>query len=141
MLPETIAAAPPETAPTLRRRRWFPWLAGTVIVLALGLPRVWEWAEWNPDPLMQMKFMGQFVAMVCAALLVVWFFLFSCFSGRSRLVALGVILLAAGSFKAAVRKVELTGSWQPIFHIRWDPDPTTALDEHLKRPAAVAALP
>lgn len=124
MEPDITAAAPP------RRRALFLWLTGAVALIALALPRAWEWAELDPSPLMRMKFLGQFVALVCLTLLVVWFFLFSRFSWVVRLGVLAVILLIAGLGMAAIRTLEFTGSWQPIPRFRWEKDHDANLEQH-----------
>jgi outer membrane protein assembly factor BamB len=120
-----------EEAVRPRRRRYrFPLIVTGLIVLAFVVPRASQWAELDPGPLMYIKMAATWSSMLAVVLLAAWFFLFSGIRPRTRLLVLGVLLFCAGSAAAAIKKVEFTGDWHPIFIYRWEADPADLLDAH-----------
>jgi outer membrane protein assembly factor BamB len=127
---------------TTRTRRFrFPIAVLLVIAVAVVLPKVWEALEWDPGPLMTIRMAGTWLSIACVIALPVWFFFFSGFRGVTKLATLGVLLVAGGTFAAAVRQVELSGGWEPMLRWRWQSDPVARLDEYLTRNHATDSLP
>jgi outer membrane protein assembly factor BamB len=116
------------------RRFRFPLAVIAIAVLSVVMPRIWE-----PAARMGLILIGVGVASVVA--LIVWFFGFSPFRGRTRLAVLGCFLLMGLASAAVVRDVEFTGSWRPILRYRWEARAADLLDQHRAQIPAAEDLP
>lgn len=132
-----------EAPPVLPRRRWFrfPVVVLALIALAILTPRVWELLDLDPGPLLYMQMWGTWIVMAAVPALAIWYFLFSGYRWQTKLIAVGMLGVLAGASAAAVSKVELTGSWQPLFRFRWEPDPADQLAQYLSQQRRADGLP
>lgn len=131
MADDLATAAPP-------RRRWylrFPVIVLFLIGLAIVVPRVYELFDLDPGPLMYVRMIGTWVVMACVPALAVWF-VFSHYAWQTKLGIVGGVAVAGLVGVALVREVDLTGSWAPMFHFRWEPDPAARLGQYLREAPA-----
>ena len=93
-----------------RRLRWWP----AVLVVALCvLAEAWVWLR--PGPIRQTRVINTFiVSFVAAALLLLWFLLFSRARPRWRLLALGAVVVAGLFLSQFVAISGVTGDLVPI---------------------------
>ncbi|MGL4423891.1 MAG: PQQ-binding-like beta-propeller repeat protein, partial [Gemmataceae bacterium] len=112
------------------RRLWFVALAvlpHIIVRLLMMLASQSEMLQSNNFALM----MGlQFSLFLGILALIVWFFLLSGLSSRTRLIAGGLLLGAILAFFSTVKKIEYDGQMTPRPRYRWEPDPEQLLAEH-----------
>jgi outer membrane protein assembly factor BamB len=118
------------TAPTPSvpgRVRWFfrvvlPLVLVGVPVLALGLLRLWEWADLAPRFLSNLQFISLMTVMASALLIPLWFVFLSGFRVRAKLIGVGVAVLVVLGVWACVGEWDNTGdlSYYPR-RWRWQP--------------------
>src|SRR5262245_31114964 len=97
---------------------WRRWITPAVCVLlaagAVGLPTFWAWAELDPSRTMTIGHITLALLALTSFLMLLWFFLFAGFSGRVRLLAVGLAILLAGTAFGVVGEVDWTGDMRPI---------------------------
>ncbi len=126
---------------TTWRRLRFPLGVLVVIGLAIVVPKVWDRLQWDPGALMIIRMTGTWLSVAGVVALPVWFFAFSGFHWETKLTTVVVLLVVAGAFAGAVRKVELSGGWEPMLRWRWQPDPAVRFNDYLAQAQPGAALP
>jgi outer membrane protein assembly factor BamB len=120
-------------SPPPRKRRILFVLALLLLpVPALAVRSVWKWSDLDPRPTFALTATGWAVALACWVTLPVWIFLFSGWSGRTRAVIAGVMLLGLGGAVAAIDSVQFNGDLEPIPHFRWRPRAEDALRTYLE---------
>jgi outer membrane protein assembly factor BamB len=124
-----------------RRRFWFPLAVLIVIALAAFVPRIWDGLELDPGPLMTIRMVCTWLGLAGVVALPVWFFVFSGYARMTKLAVLGLVLLAGGVVAGLVRRLELSGGWEPMLRWRWQADPAARFDEYLAQKPATDNLP
>ena len=111
---------------TFRRVR-FPTIA--VGITALLAVVVWLLPTDRLDVGMRRTVLAVVIAL-CAAVILLWFLLFSVAAARTRLATFMVLLAALGGLAASVRRLEFTGDMTPLIDWRWQPERNATLEAH-----------
>jgi outer membrane protein assembly factor BamB len=121
----TITARP---RPGLFRRVIFPLFAIALILGGLGLPRLWTWADFDPEPLFDISIYCFYAVPLGILLLLLWLAFLSGYRWRTRLAVLGLVAALVGGFIACLDldRVEMSGDvgFLPVF--RWEARPAAA---------------
>src|SRR5262245_29703299 len=117
------------TAPTWRRCIT-PAVCLLVAAVGLGLPALWEWAEWAPAWKMKVAHAGMVSTALAVIVVLLWFFCFSGFSARVRLGAVALAVLVVAVAFALVREVDWTGDLRPFPRYRWEPSARQLFEQY-----------
>lgn len=122
-------------------RALFVVLGIAVPVIGLELPQVWEWADFDPQPLLKMRMFTMWCLPLGAMLLLVWVLALSGWRWVTRLSVVGLAVAAAAGFFACVKEVDLTGNVGLRFVYIWQDRPGEHLAEHRRQSSGGDSLP
>jgi outer membrane protein assembly factor BamB len=120
----TAVAARPR--PARFRRVVIPLFALALILIGFGLPRLWRWADYDPQPQFTIDSICSLAIPVGAMILLLWLAFLSGFRWRTRLAALGTLAALVGGLIACTDHVELTGDVGIIPVFKWEVRPQRA---------------
>jgi outer membrane protein assembly factor BamB len=123
-------------APAVRRVRWFrqvvvPLLLLAVLLVGAFLPGLWLWADLDPTPVFKMGMFGMWAVVLSLVLLPLWFFAFSGFRARTRLLGLAVLVVLVGTAAACIAELDVDGNVRPyVQRWRWQEPAEDRLARH-----------
>jgi outer membrane protein assembly factor BamB len=119
-----------EVAPAVlpRRRGWFfrvafPLLLVAALLTEIYLPRIWEWADFDPAPLLGIYMFGMWGVPLSILLLLIWLLALSGFRWRTRLTILSVVVGLVGVWIASIAEVEVNGDVGLLITYKWQKRP------------------